>query len=180
MGFGSAGSSKSSSTSSQGLDRKQRGYFSGLTPQYFSRVDQAAQAGQQDPMGLRYQSAVDQALPVGRYGLPTGATEGAMQLGRDLFSQNSGARTLRGFNSPNSIDAVVGDAVRMASPTLIPLSTQFAMDRAKLLPELNQASFGYASAPLDSIKDLLAGSSNAKSNSFSWNASAGVGNQRTA
>ena len=164
MGF-NFGKQSSKQESSQGLMPGERSYFSGLTPGYFRQFDTRAKQAMGDPGGLEYMNVVDRLLPTGRYGLPVGATEGVHQLGRDLFAQTSGARAARGFRSPDNLEAALGDAIRMASGQLIPLSTQFAMQRAQMAPALRSAAFGYGSAPLETLRNLLASSGASKGTS---------------
>ena len=182
MGWGSAayGQSNSESEQSQGLTPAYRNWFSAQAPGEFGRLQGFADQARQDPGGLGYRSVVDQLLPIGRYGLPTGATEGVAQLGRDLYSQYSGSRANRGFRSPDNLEAVLGDALRMASPQLIPLSTQFAMQRAQMAPALQQSAFGYGAAPFDAIRNILAstGSGTSSSNAFNFSASGGGSDRR--
>lgn len=174
MGYGAINYNESSSESSQGLLPGQRGYFSGLAPDEFSYARKRARQAEADPGGLQYQGVVNQLLPIGKYGLPTGATEGVYQLGRDLFTQASGSRASRGFRSPENLEAVLGDAVRMASGTLIPQSTQVALQRAQMAPALRQAAFGYASNPMQMINSLLSGSAQSASESFGFGAQGGA------
>lgn len=171
MGFGSAsyGQSSSQSEQSQGLNPAQRAWFSRQAPGEFGRLQEFAARGAQDPGGLYYGQTVDQMLPIGRYGLPTGATEGVSQLGRDLYGQYSGSRAARGFNAPENLEGVIGDALRMASPQLLPLSTQFALQRAQLAPALRQASFGYGVAPFEAIRNILSGSGSGSSSANAFN-----------
>lgn len=173
MGFGSGSYQQSKQSQASGLDKRQRAYFSGLTPQYVSRLDQDAQVGAQDPGGLRFQSDVNRLMPVGPYGLSPGSTEGVYQLGRDLMSKYSGSRAQRGFNSPSSLDAIFGDAIRMAAPQLMPLSESYNLERAKLGQLLGQTQFGYQNATLDAITKLLSGSSSGSGSSFGFSASGG-------
>ena len=182
MGFGGAGynQSRSSQSSSQGLLPEQRQYFSGLAPSEFGFVQGLSRQARKDPGGLQYQNVVDQLLPIGRYGLPTGATEGVYQLGRDLFTGASGARAQRGFNQPENLEGVLGDAVRMASGQLIPQSTQVALQRAQMAPALRQAAFGYGMTPMQTLQQLLAGSgaSQGAASSFGFSGYGGGSDRR--
>jgi len=94
MGFASGGyqSQESSQQQSSGLTPGVRDYFSNITPRHFGYARKRALDAEKDPGGLAYSSVVDQLLPIGKYGLPVGATEGVYQLGRDLFTQASGSR----------------------------------------------------------------------------------------
>lgn len=170
------GEQESASESSQGLLPGQRAHFSGLAPGEFGYARKRARQAEADPGGLQYQGVVNQLLPMGKYGLPASANEGVYQLGRDLFTQASGSRARRGFQSPENLEAVLGDAVRMASGALIPQSTQVALQRAQMMPALRQASFGYASNPMQMINSLLSGSgqSTGSSSGFGFGASGGI------
>lgn len=177
MGFGSLGYNQGSqqSESSQGLMPTQRAWFSRRAPGLFGAFTDLANTGMGDPAGLQYEDTVNRMIPIGRYGLPTSATEGTYQVGRDLFSQASASRAGRGFRSPDNLEAVLGDAVRMASGTLIPLSTQFALQRAQIAPALRSAAFGYGRSPIDVLQNLLAGSgaSSSSGSGFGFNAAGG-------
>lgn len=155
MSFGSGGQS---SSSTRGLAPDEHAYFSDKSRNLFTDTEGFSREAANDSGGLQYMSTVDQLLPLGRYGLPTSATEGTYQLGRDLFTQASGSRAQRGFSTPNNIEAVVGDAVRMASGQLIPQSIQMALTRAQMAPALRQAAFGYRMTPMQTLSNLLASS----------------------
>lgn len=182
MGYGSASYNQQSgsSSSSQGLTPEYRQYFSAQTPSAYARANAAAQQAQADPGGLAYQNVVNQLLPIGRYGLPTGATEGTYQLGRDLFTQASGSRAKRGFTQPENLEAVLGDAVRMASGQLIPQSTQVALQRAQMAPALQQSALGYGTAPIQTLQQLLAGSGQTQqqNSGFGFSAAGAGGSDR--
>lgn len=178
MSFG-MGKQSSKQSQSSGLDRPQRTLFSGWAPAEFGYARSRARAAEADPAGLAYRNVVDQMLPTGPYGLPYGATEGVYQLGRDLMSQYSGTRAQRGFNSPMNLEGVLGDAVRMAAPQLIPLSTNYALQRAQIAPALRQASFGYAQSPFEMLQSILSGSSSGKGSSSGWGFNFGLGEAGT-
>lgn len=161
----SFGQQSSESVSRRGLLPEQQYWASSQVPGLFGNVQQASQQAQTDPGGLQFQGAVNQLLPVGPYGVPTGATQGVMQLGQDLWSNASGARAARGGTSPYNLEGVLGDAVRMASPTLIPLATQTAFQRAAMAPQLRQSAFGYAMTPMQVISNLLSGTGESTSSS---------------
>ncbi len=150
---------ESEQQSSSGLFKPQRTYFSNISPKEFGYARGRALEAEQDPGGLQYQSVVDRLLPMGRYGLPAGSEAGVYQLGRDLFSRASGSRAQRGFTNPQNLEAVLGDSLRMASGQLIPQATQVALQRAQMAPALRQAAFGYGTAPLQFLQQLLSGSS---------------------
>ena len=172
MSFGMQGS-ESQQQQTRGLSPGDRSYFSGLAAPRFANFEKYAEESRQDPGGLQYQSVVDQLLPLGPYGLPTGATAGVQQLGRDVWSNASSSRAQRGFGNDTNLEAVLGDAVRMASGQLIPLSTQVALERAKMAPTLRQAAFNYGKSPIEIINALLAssGEGTGSSNSFGFGAS---------
>lgn len=161
----SYGQQSSNSEQSSGLSPYYRNWFSTQTPDEYGYVRKRAREAERDPGGLQFMDTVNQLLPIGKYGLPTGATEGTYQLGRDLMTKYSGTRAMRGFNQPENLEGVLGDAVRMASGQLIPLSTQVAMQRAQMAPALREASFGYASSPMKVIQSLLSSSGQSKSSS---------------
>lgn len=169
----SFGSQSASSQQSRGLLGPERAYFSGLTPRLFSDVERTAQAAQDDPGGLEFMPVVNQLLPVGEYGLPPGAVAGAKQLGRDVFGSASANRAMRGGYSPSNLEGVLGDAVRMASPQLIPISTQYALQRAQMAPALRRSAFGYAMTPMEVISNLLAGTGEGFSRSSGFGFSLG-------
>ena len=171
MGFG-GGSTGSSQNQSQGLLPHQRNYFSNLAPGEFTSLKTLSNFGQRDPGGLDFMESVDKVLPIGKYGLSTSATEGVSQLGRDLYSQYSGSRSGRGFNAPENLEGVIGDAVRAAAPQLIPLATNLAMERARLASQFRQSSFGYGSAPFKAIRDILGSTSEGSGGSSGFNAEA--------
>lgn len=161
----SFGQQKSSSTQTRGLLSPQHSYFSGLTPDLFTGVEGTSRGARDDPGGLEFMPTVDQLLPVGEYGLPPGAVAGAKQLGRDMFSSASGQRAARGGFSPENLEGVAGDAIRMAAPQLLPYSMQYALQRAAMAPSLRRASFGYAMTPMEVVSNLLAGSGEGRSSS---------------
>lgn len=159
---------------SQGLMPEQRSYFSGQAPRLFGEAEGFARQAASDPGGLGFLNIIDNSLlPTGKYGLPTAATEGVYQLGRDLFTQASGSRAQRGFNTSANLEGVLGDAVRMASGQLIPMSTQVALERAKMAPQLQQARFGYQMTPMQTLQQLLSGSGQGQSSSSGFGFNAG-------
>lgn len=174
MGFGvQSGSSKST----QGLIPGAREYFSNRSLPLFGDVEKASADAANDPAGLDFLPALNQLIPLGKYGLPVGAEAGVAQLGRDLFGQASSSRALRGGMTPMDLEGVLGDAIRSASGQLIPLSTQTAMQRAQMLPAFRQASFGYKMTPMDMVNKLLSGSGESSAKNFGFNAqiSSGAG-----
>lgn len=156
MSFGKQSSEQRSST---GLNPGERVWFSNRAPGAYRDVENLSTEAYNDPGGLAYQGVVDQLLPMGRYGQSQGADQGIMQLGREAFTGASGNRAQRGFNTPHSLDGVIGDAMRMASSQLIPQSNAFAMQRAQMAPALRQAAFGYGMTPMQTMQQLLTGSS---------------------
>lgn len=158
MSFG-MNKSDSESNQSQGLNPGERVWFSDRTPGMFQQFQGRSQEAMNDPGGLQFRHVVDQLLPQGRYGMSLGADQGAMQLGRDIFTGASGNRAQRGFNSPYNLEGVLGDALRMSSSQLIPQANQFAMQRAQFMPQLRQAHFGFGSQPMQMLQQLLTGSS---------------------
>jgi hypothetical protein len=173
MSFGGQGSH---SQSDRGLSLYDRLYFGDRAREEFNYVKGQSDQAVRDPGGLAFMPTVDRLLPVGRYGLNPNADMGAQQLGRDMFGRASGSRASRGFNTAHNLEGVVGDAVRMASPTLMPLVQQYALARATAAPALRAASFGYAKSPMDIISNLLAasGQSNSESMGFGMGVS-GIG-----
>ena len=154
MSFGSQ-SSDQQQQSQTGLLPEHRTYFSGLTPGLFSNVSQAARLGLEDPAGLDFTTQVDRLLPRGRYGVAPDAEMGVRQLGRDLFSQASAARALRGGYNPEHLESVLGDSIMAMSANIVPLQTQYAMARAQLAPQLRQAAFGFAVTPFQLASNIL-------------------------
>lgn len=173
MSYGQQGSE---SRESRGLMPAQREYFSGLAPGIFDEARGFSRAAALDPAGLEYLPAVERMLPTGRYGLPSNVDAGVFQLGRDLFSGASGARALRGFGTPASLEGVAGDALRMASGQLAPLMTQYALQRAAITPQLRQMAFGFQMTPSQILSNLLAatGQSQSDSSGFGFNLSGPV------
>lgn len=157
------GTQESDSESSQGLMGQERYHFSSMMPGLHAQARARADEAYADPAGLQFGSTVDQMLPMGEYGLPIAATEGVKQLGRNLFAQTSGSRAFQGRVTPYNLEGVVGDAVRMSSPTLLPLSTQFALQRAAIAPALRQASFNFGIAPYEMAQRALSGSGSSTS-----------------
>ena len=168
MSLGGGGSGSKSNQNS-GVHGDERGWFNAISPDQFNSFDSVARQAKNDPGGLDYQGTVDKLLPMGRYGQSQGADNGIMQLGRDLFSSASSNRAQRGFNTPYNLEGVLGDSMRMASSQLIPQANQFAQSRAQMAPALRQASFGYGSAPMQVIQNLLNGTSLGNSKSFGFN-----------
>ncbi len=164
----SFGKQDSESRSSQGLNPGERVAMSNQAPGIYNQYRQRADTAMGDPGGLEYQSTVDQLLPMGKYGMAQSADQGAYQLGKDLFTSASGNRAQRGFNTPYNLEGVLGDSMRMASSQLMPQANAFAMQRAQMAPALRQASFGYGSAPMQALQQLLAGSSQSGSESHSF------------
>ena len=141
-------------------------------PGEYQNIRRHADRAGHDPGGLEYQSIVDRLLPMGRYGQSAGADQGIAQWGRDLFSGASANRAQRGFNSPHSLEGVLGDSIRMAAPQLYQGANQFAMQRAQMMPALRQAAFGYHNTPMQVLQNLIAGSGtgSGESNSFGFQA----------
>lgn len=167
----------SNQKSRQGLDEPRAVMFSEMAPERFNQMERYSQEARNDPGGLQYRNTVDQLLPTGRYGMSQGADQGIMQLGRDMFSSASSNRAQRGFKSPHNLEAVLGDSMRMASSQLVPSANAWAMQKAQMAPALRQASFGYSSAPLNAIQNLLSGSGSGsgKSSGFGVDLSSLVG-----
>lgn len=161
----SFGHQSSGSESSQGLFGEQRMQFSQMLPGLYGQARQRADEAYADPGGLQYQGVVDTLLPTGRYGLPTAATEGVAQLGRDTFSRASAARFMRGGGSPYNLEGVLGDSMRMAAPTLLPLSSQFALAKAQMHPALRRAAFDFGIAPFEMANRAVSGSGSSTSSS---------------
>lgn len=159
----SFGMQESGSQSNQGLMPEQRYYFGSMMPELFGQARTRADEAYADPGGLAFQPVVDQLLPIGPYGVPTSATEGVKQLGRDLFTGVSGSRAMRGWASPYNLEGVVGDSVRMASGQLVPLATQTAFTRAQMAPALRQAAFNFGVSPFEMVSRAVSGSGQSSS-----------------
>lgn len=179
MGFpsmsGNYQQSQSGAEQSSGLMGADRGWFSNISPGRFRQFERFAREAGNDPGGLAYQSTVDKLLPMGKYGLPQGAEGGALQLGRDSFAGASGNRAQRGFNTPYNLEGVMGDAFRMMSGSLLPLTTQTALTRAGMAPQLRQTAFGYKTSPMQVLQNFVAGSSEGASRSAGYGGGASVG-----
>jgi len=161
-----------SHSQSSGLNPDQRAWFSGQAPSLFRQSQGFSREAANDPGGLEYLNLIDNSLlPTGKYGLPQAATEGVYQLGRDLFANASASRAQRGFGQASNLEGVLGDAIRMASGQLIPISTQVALQRAQMAPALRQARFGYQMTPMQTLRDLLSGSSVGQGSGFKFDAS---------
>lgn len=160
----------SSSSSSRGLGNEQRQYFSWQTPEEYNYIKGAARRAAADPGGLSYMPTVDKLLPVGKYGTAASGDAGIAQLGRDMFSKTSGARAQRGFTTAPNLESVIGDSLRMASPQLIPLAQQYALQRAAMAPQLQQMSMGYTLTPMQIISNLLAGTGESSASGFGFGA----------
>lgn len=169
----SYGSQKSESQSNQGLPAHWRSYYLDKSIPEFDYLQGRTRGYAQDPGGLRWQGDVDRLLPTGKYGLHPNLEGSTLQLGRDLFSNASSSRAMRGFNTPPSLEAVTGDAIRMASPQLANLQTQYALARAQMAPELQKLSFGYEQTPMQILQNLISGSgaSSSSGSGFGFSAS---------
>lgn len=162
MSYGQQGSE---SQQSRGLMPEQRYYFSQQAPGAYKDLKQIGTTAGNDPAGLGFMSDVETLLPTGRYGLPASLDTSIYQLGRDMYGSASSARSLRGYNTPASYDAVVGDALRMASGQLASLATNYALQRASIAPQLRAASFGFYTSPYQYLSNLLAGTGEGSSTS---------------
>lgn len=172
MSFGKQESEQRTST---GVNPGERVWFSDRAPGAYNQFKYRAEEAMNDPGGLQFQGVVDQLMPMGRYGMSQGADQGISQLGRDIFTGASGNRAQRGFNTPYNLEAVLGDSMRMASSQLVPQANAFALSRAQMAPALRQAHFGYGSAPMQTLQQILSGSSQGGGNSsgFQFDSQAG-------
>lgn len=161
----SYGQQSSNSQSERGLPGIYRVHFLNESIPEFGYVQNLSHGAAADPSGSRFMTQVDRMLPVGKYGLHPNMDMAVGQIGRDMFSNASASRTLRGFNNANNLEAVTGDAVRMASPVLAPLVSQYALDRANMAPKLQQLSVGYGTTPMNILQNLIGGSGTSSSTS---------------
>jgi len=78
----------------------------------------------------------EKSLPSGQYGLGAGADRGVFQFGRDMFSQASASGAMRGQQTPQNMNAVIGSAITNALPHLIPQMQNFQLAQFKAPQDL--------------------------------------------
>lgn len=119
--MGGLGYSQAKSKSSQESGLRGTPYESRSQDQAYragTNLAQFSQSAQQDP---RYLMNIGrQMLPGGKYGLGENVDQGVEALGDYSFSQASKSGAMRGQNSPQNTQAVVGSAIQNMLPFLIP------------------------------------------------------------
>lgn len=108
-------------------------------------------------------------------GLPTQFGGYMQSVANSMFAKSSAGGSMRGQNTPENTNNVVGSAIRGLGATALPYVTQFAQ-QAAMLPEQTKASrLGYLQSASATDAALLGGTSNYSGSSLGFGAHGGVG-----
>jgi hypothetical protein len=160
---------------------------SGISNTYKEPLSAAAYGQQQNmnkmanefansPFGYFQGQNVNKLIPQGRYGMPMSFDQFGDTMASDMFSRASAGGSMRGQNTPENTNNVVGSAVRGGYQFMTPYLMQNSQYMAELPDKLMSQRLGYLQSAQSSTSGLLGSQSAYRSegDSFGVNAHGGI------
>jgi len=177
FGYNQAESSQQSE-STTGISRAYREPLSRDAYEGSQFLGQASREAYDSPFGYYRGQNIRDLVPQNQYGLPIQTTEMLHSLGNQWFSKASAGGSMRGQNTPENTNQIVGSAMLNGAQFLTPYILQNQQYLNGLPDQLYSQRLGYLQADQASRAALLQGgqsNSSGSSNAFGFRAAGGMG-----
>ena len=177
FGYNQADSSQQSE-STTGISRGYRDPLSHNAYEGSQFLGQASREAYDSPSGYYRGQNIRDLVPQNQYGLPVQTTEMLGALGNQWFSKASAGGSMRGQNTPENTNQIVGSAMLNGAQFLTPYVMQNQQYLNGLPDQLYSQRLGYLQADQASRAALLQGgqsNSSGSSNAFGFRMAGGMG-----